>query len=93
MEGVNTFTPHIPGFIDVEDAIRAPVDFNSMDELLAIPAMQRFAHSPEHNRFALHGNSILSVATSGNSWRVVGFLKDATTVDLPHFTIPDRKRK
>lgn len=77
---------HIPNFADgVEPADGA---FGSLDELLAIPFVVRWAETPGFVRFSLTDQHHLMAEMSDGKYWVVGRLTDPPALDLPVWVAP-----
>ena len=78
---MNTFQQHIPAFVEIGTP---PIfKFNNTDELLALDVVQLYCKSPDFLHFAKFGNLLMVVADDGFHWFVVGYIADASTIDLP----------
>lgn len=91
-----TFRQHIPGFVDgCEPEIAT---FQSAEELLALSVVERYREDPNRgfHRFSIarqsRGPSLLMVERDdGRWWWVVGYIDDATGIDLPEwFPVEDQ---
>ncbi len=62
--------------------------FKSTDELLAIPWVDSWRTRPDFHRFSRNGRLLVAELEHGTKWRVVGFLRDSTNINLPEFHKP-----
>ena len=63
------------------------VQFNTLEEMLAIPWVKNFAANPDFYRFSISDRHLMAEYRAGREWRVVGFLRDPN-VGLPAWEQP-----
>lgn len=66
----------------------ASTAFDTTDDMLAISWVDSWRTHPGFHRFSLDGKLIVAELEGGKSWRVVGFVRDPSRIDLPKFTRP-----
>lgn len=80
---MNQILRHIPGAaFDSRDTPEQPVDFETVDQLMAIPFVKHWAESRGHVRFSVSspsgnwetGRALLMSEQSDGTWWVVGHL-------------------
>lgn len=86
------FRGHRPGYFDGFDAPPS-LEFEKLEDLLAMEWVKRFSHSEGFNYYALDSSkfpgratqySLMAVYKEGKEWWVVGFLTEgAETLGLP----------
>lgn len=83
----HSFRPHVPGFVDCEPG--DPFEFNTTEELLTLPWVDKFARDPDFDYFAKGAGCLMAVYKPGSwrGWWVIGYIDSAATVDLPTITI------
>lgn len=87
---MKTIRQHIPNFVSVDGPL-PEAQFETLQELLEIPFVKRWAESPNFHRFSLSkymlmGNANLLVELrGGREWWVVGAIDDSTGIDLPQW--------
>lgn len=77
---MNAIRQHRPAFFEGFD--NATVEFNTLEELLAIPWVKNFSTIKGFHRFSVSDNHLMAEYRMGREWWVVGFLKDKN-VGLP----------
>lgn len=80
-----TIKQHRPAFFSgFENEV---VSFDTLEELLAIPFVANFAQDMDHpfHRFSIDGDgrTLMAEYDDGYVWWVVGFIDDASGLDLP----------
>lgn len=81
---MNTFTQHIPSFVDQREAPK-PDKFSTTEELLELQAVKQWKRNPEFSHFAMKDNALMAILDDGFSWWVVGFIKHPEQVNLPQW--------
>lgn len=86
-----TITQHIPSFVETGDEPRPRADFGTLDEMRAIPWVERWTKDPHFLRFSLSDQHYLTAEFSptdsnpgGEHW-VVGYISDAADLGLPEW--------
>jgi len=69
-------------------SIVASTAFDTTDDMLSIPWVDSWRTRPDFHRFSRDGRIIVAELEGGNKWRVVGFVRDSSRIDLPKFTPP-----
>lgn len=82
---MNTFTQHVPRFVDTRGCNVVPIPFKTVQTLYDIPHVKLFYKRPDFSHFALSEHHLMAVLDSGYMWWVVGFIKDPDDVDLPQW--------
>ncbi|PWT88678.1 MAG: hypothetical protein C5B54_10245 [Acidobacteria bacterium] len=81
---MNSIKQYRPTFVESDEELKR-VEFNSLDELLAIPFVKNFSEGkyagPLFKRFTISDHKILMAEYKSGEYYVVGFLKEP--VDLP----------
>lgn len=75
---MNHIKQHLPAFVDGEPK---EADFNTTDELLAIPFVAAWTDQ-DWKRFSMSDELLLAETKSGEHW-VVGFIREPAQVQLP----------
>ena len=81
---MNKFTVHIPNFVDHRDPPPS-CEFETLDELKAIPHVKQASDSPSFSHFALSDNHLMSISDGGKHWWVLGHIDNPSSVDLPQW--------
>jgi hypothetical protein len=76
----NSIRQHRPDF--VEGYPKALVEFDTLEELLAIPWVKNFSVLKTFHRYSVSGNCLIAEYRNGREWWVVGLLKN-NDVGLP----------
>lgn len=82
----NYIVQHIPGFVETEKEPER-VDFDTLEELLAIPFVASWKADPPFERFSLSMNHLMAEMKDGSYW-VVGYLQHPELVQLPQWRGP-----
>lgn len=69
----NTIRQHIPDFF--EGFEKALVDFNTLEDLLAIPWVKNFSAHANFYRYSVSDNHLMAEYRGGRTWWVVGTLR------------------
>lgn len=79
---MNAFRQHVPAFVDTDH--REAFPFETTDELLNNPVVQRYKHD-DFSHFAIEDNTLIAVSDHGFHWWVVGFIEHPEHVNLPRW--------
>lgn len=71
---MNQIKQHRPAFFEGWE--NEVVDFESKDDLLAIPFVSNFATQPGFHQFSFGNNLLMAEYQEGRKWWVVGYLKE-----------------
>lgn len=71
----NEIRQHIPDFC--EGFEKAVVEFNTLEELLAIPFVKNFSAHDSFHRYSVNDNHLIAEYRGGREWWVVGILKSS----------------
>jgi hypothetical protein len=77
----NAIRQHIPDFCEGFD--KATVEFDTLEELLAIPFVKNFSRHPTFFRFSMSDRHLIAEYRGGREWWVVGTLSHPEAVPLP----------
>ena len=79
---MNAIRRHFPNFVDVDEQERVTVAFNTVDELLGISWVKKFASLPHFHQFSISDRHLIAEYRGGREWWVVGLLEHPV-IDLP----------
>jgi hypothetical protein len=78
---------HVPGCVDIDPEDIERAEFNTQEELLAIPWIARWAEKKNFHRFSISkskiDNHLMAELDEGRVWWVVGYLSDREHLSLP----------
>jgi len=80
---MNTFTQHIPNFVDTSEPVGV-FEFESTEDLLNLGVVQRYV-TDDFDHFAVRGNVLMAISRGGFFWWVAGYLKNAIGLGLPEW--------
>ena len=79
---MNSIRQHIPSFCEGFD--QSIVNFNTLEELLAIDFVKRFSEHDNFHQYCVSDNHLMAEYRGGRQWWVIGTLKDPN-VGLPQW--------
>ena len=86
---MNRFKQHVPNFIDGVTPV--DLEFETLEELLAIPCLVKRASWPKFSHFAMSDDLLLVVLDEGFEWWVCGYIKNPSAVGLPKWEGPKHR--
>ena len=70
---MNTIRQYRPAFVESDEKLQN-TEFESWDDLMAIPWVHAFADEPNFYRFSVFRDTLMAEYRGGKEWWVVGFL-------------------
>lgn len=65
-------------------------EFETLDELLAVPWVARCADGDLFHRFSVSGDHLMAEQNEGRAWFVVGTFRDEAPAGLPKWAAPEK---
>lgn len=81
---MNKITQHIPTFVDYREPAPS-YEFNSIEELLAMPFVNEHAQNNKFYRFSISGHHLMAERDNGGWWWVVGYIAEPNRINLPEW--------
>ena len=82
---MNTFTQHIPSFINMNEPAKE-IEFETTEDLLNIGVVKQWMkpiNGKPFSHFAISGNYLMVIHDNSFSWWAVGIVKDPNSINLP----------